>query len=60
MEQNFDFSLSEHLISELESWYTDKEYFPKEMSFQLFKNWFDYTYIDMCFDTLEDEIHKNE
>jgi hypothetical protein len=46
-------------ISELEGWYTDEDYFPEKMSFRLFKEWFSYTYIDMCFDTLDgEEIEK--
>ncbi len=27
-------------IAELEGWYTDEEYFPKKLSFALFKEWF--------------------
>jgi len=41
---------------ELKQWSTDKKHFPKKLSFEYFNEWFEYEFIEMCFDTLHDEI----
>jgi len=41
---------------ELWSWNTDEDYFPSNISFEIFKEWFDYEFIEMCFDTLHGKI----
>ena len=42
----------EIFIHELDSWYRDTETWPKQMGFQEFKRWFDYSFhsvvIDLC------------
>jgi hypothetical protein len=43
---------------ELVGWYEDRRYFPKDLSLQLFKDWFEYEFIEMCFDTLRGDIEK--
>lgn len=43
-------------INELWAWYEDEEYLPKNISFELFKDWFNYEFIEMCFDTLHSKI----
>lgn len=42
--------------NELYSWYTDESSFPA-LTFKNFKSFFDYEYIEMCFDTKESEIY---
>jgi hypothetical protein len=43
-------------LHELWSWYTDKDYLPKNISVEMFNEWFEYEFIEMCFDTLEGKI----
>ncbi len=43
-------------VSELEAWYTDKESFPKDMTYKAFKQWFDVEYVDLGFDLSEYEL----
>lgn len=43
-------------MHELKSWYNDKKYFPKNLTLDKFKEWFEYEFIEMCFDVLRDEI----
>ena len=46
----------EMFINELWAWYEDENYLPKNISFELFTEWFEYEFIDMCFDTLKTKI----
>ena len=43
-------------IHELWSWYTDEDYLPKNLSFEMFNEWFEYEFVEMCFDTLYGKI----
>ncbi|MCP4130577.1 MAG: hypothetical protein GY754_06305 [bacterium] len=43
-------------IHELWSWYTDENYFPKNISFKMFEEWFEYEFIEMCFDSVDTPI----
>jgi len=43
-------------LNELWVWYEDEEYLPKNISFKLFTEWFDYEFIDMCFDTIGTDV----
>lgn len=43
-------------IHELWDWYMDEDYLPKDISFEKFNAWFDYEFIEMCFDTLDGGI----
>lgn len=43
-------------VHELWSWYTDEDYFPENISFEMFNEWFEYEFIEMCFDTLNSKI----
>ena len=43
-------------IHELWSWYTDEDYFPKNITFKMLEEWCDYEFIDMCFDTVGTKI----
>ena len=53
-------SYKDIFINELTDWYEDKKYFPKNISFDLFNEWFSYEFIDMCFDTLKSPITCEE
>ncbi len=43
-------------IHELWGWYMDENYLPKNISFKMFEEWFEYELIEMCFDTLKYKI----
>ncbi len=43
-------------IHALWSWYTDEDYLPKEITFKMFNEWFDYEFIEMCYDTLDGPV----
>lgn len=43
-------------LNELWAWYDDNKYLPKNISFKLFTEWFEYEFIDMCFDTLDTDV----
>ncbi|MBU4487279.1 MAG: hypothetical protein KKD38_10180 [Candidatus Delongbacteria bacterium] len=43
-------------INELWGWYTDEDYFPENISFKMFKDWFEYESIEMCWDTLRSKV----
>ncbi len=42
------------------SWYTDPEMWPKDRSWKVFKEWFDYEIHSMVFDTIPDEPLEHE
>ncbi|MBN2769854.1 MAG: hypothetical protein JXR90_04075 [Spirochaetes bacterium] len=46
--------------NELFEWLTDLDYYPSDMSFKVFKEWFDYEYIEMCFDTLKSKVEFDD
>jgi len=46
----------EIFLNELWAWYEDEDYMPNNISFKLFTEWFDYEFIDMCFDTIGTKI----
>jgi len=43
-------------LNELWAWYEDNKHLPKNMSFKLFTEWFEYEFINMCFDTLDSDV----
>jgi len=43
-------------INQLWEWYTDENYFPENLSFEMFKEWFEYESIEMCWDTLKSKV----
>lgn len=47
------------LFNQCWNWYEDKSYVPKELSWELFIDWFDYQVIDALFDTVKGNIEKD-
>jgi hypothetical protein len=43
-------------INELWAWYEDEEYIPKNITYELFNEWFEFEFVEMCFDTLKSKI----
>lgn len=43
---------------ELFAWYIDESYWPQNRTFNLFREWFDYSLHTMIFDTLKSPIKK--
>jgi hypothetical protein len=54
LSENFDSIFSD----QLNNWYTAEEIWPQERTFEMFKDWFEYTLHTMIWDTEEDEIEK--
>ena len=46
--------------AELDSWYRDKEFWPKERDYRTFMEWFEVMPHSMVFDMLEDDIEGEE
>ena len=44
----------------LYGYWTDAELFPKDLSWKIFKEWFDFEILSMVIDTLDEEIEKDE
>ena len=47
-------------IEKLSGWYTDPEMWPKDRSWKVFKEWFDYEIHTMVYDTIPDEPLEHE
>jgi hypothetical protein len=43
-------------INELWGWIMDENYLPENITFKMFKEWFDYESIEMCWDTLRSKV----
>ena len=60
--ENIEALLKKHFkkifVEELSSWYENPAIFPKPLTFDLFKKWFDYQYIELCFDLCRGEIRR--
>ncbi|HNU62771.1 MAG TPA: hypothetical protein PLX24_09605 [Bacteroidales bacterium] len=54
LEINFDLFFSD----QLNNWYTAKKLWPKNRTFKMFKEWFDYSLHTMVWDILDDPIEK--
>ncbi len=46
--------------SELDSWYTDEDLWPKNRSLKLFKEWFEIEYFTLLHDTASEQIEDDE
>jgi hypothetical protein len=46
----------EIFLRELRSWDAEKSHVPKNLSLELFKEWLEYEFIEICFDTLRGKI----
>jgi hypothetical protein len=46
----------EIFINELWLWYQDEDYLPKKFSLKMFKEWFDYEIIEMCYDAMNNPL----
>ena len=47
-------------VEQLGGWYTDPKMWPQDLSWKLFKEWFDYEIQTMVFDTIPDEPLEHE
>ena len=56
IEKNIKKKYKEIFENELWSWYEDEDYFPKNITFKMFKDWFEYEYIEICYDTENSKI----
>jgi hypothetical protein len=45
---------------ELEGWHADESLWPKDLTLETFRDWFDIEYHDMVFDALNEDIEKRE
>jgi len=50
----------EIFVEELDSWYRDKELWPKKRDYRTFKEWFEVEAHSMVFDMVEGEIGEEE
>lgn len=50
----------EIFINELWAWYEDEDYLPKNITFEMFNEWFEFEFVEMCFDTLNTKIITEE
>lgn len=46
----------EIFINELWSWHENKDFFPKNISFEMFNEWVSWEFIDMCYDMVDGPV----